>query len=83
MSGWPYTEPQEQRLFVWKEVTGIGRLEQIVYKYRASPTVRSLDFIIQCTISKRFIPQVDTKHRILMRHSSYIVLAACLVRLAL
>jgi hypothetical protein len=24
-----------------------GRIRQIVYKYRASPTVRSVDFIIQ------------------------------------
>jgi hypothetical protein len=59
MSGRFYIEPQEQRLFVCKEVTGIRRIEQIVYKYRASPTVRSIDFIIQCTIPKRFIPQVD------------------------
>jgi hypothetical protein len=29
-----------------------GRIGQIVYKYRASPTVRSIDFIIQCTIPK-------------------------------
>jgi hypothetical protein len=36
-----------------------GRIEQIVYKYSASPAVRSIDFIIQCTIPKRFIPQVD------------------------
>jgi hypothetical protein len=36
-----------------------GRTGQIVYKYRASPTVRSIDFIIQCTIPKSFIPQVD------------------------
>jgi hypothetical protein len=36
-----------------------GRLGQIVYKYGASPTVRPIDFIIQCTIPKIFIPQVD------------------------
>jgi len=36
-----------------------GRIEQIVYKYRASPTVRSIDFIIQCTIPKSSVPQVD------------------------
>jgi hypothetical protein len=29
-----------------------GRIVQIVYKYRASPTVRSIDFIIQCTTPK-------------------------------
>jgi hypothetical protein len=29
-----------------------GRIGRIVYKYRASPTVRSIDFIIQCTIPK-------------------------------
>ena len=36
-----------------------GRIGQIVCKYRAFPIVRSIDFIIQCTISKSFIPQVD------------------------
>jgi hypothetical protein len=36
-----------------------GRIGQYVYKYRASPTVRFIDFITQCTIPKRFIPQVD------------------------
>jgi hypothetical protein len=37
-----------------------GRIEQIVYKYRASPTVRSIDFIIPMHHSKSSIPQVDT-----------------------
>jgi hypothetical protein len=45
-----------------------GRIEQIVYKYRASPTVRSIDFTIQCTIPKKFIPQVDTQALALPRN---------------
>jgi hypothetical protein len=36
-----------------------GRIEQIVYKYMASPTVRSIDFIIPMHHSKRSIPQAD------------------------
>jgi hypothetical protein len=36
-----------------------GRMRQIVYKYKASPTVRSIDFIISMHHSKRSIPQVD------------------------
>jgi hypothetical protein len=52
MSGRFYTEPQEQSFFVWKEITGIRRLGQIVYKYRASPTVRSIDFIIHAPFPK-------------------------------
>jgi hypothetical protein len=36
-----------------------GRIRQIVYKYRASPTVRSIDFIIPMHHSKRSIPQVN------------------------
>jgi hypothetical protein len=36
-----------------------GIIEQIVYKYRASPTVRSIDFIIQMHHSQRSTPQVD------------------------
>jgi hypothetical protein len=36
-----------------------GRIDQIVYKYRASPTVRSIDFIIQMHRFQRSIPQVD------------------------
>jgi hypothetical protein len=47
------------RTLCWKKSVESGRIEQIVYKYRASPTVRSIDFIIQCTIPKRLIPQVD------------------------
>jgi hypothetical protein len=37
-----------------------GRIEQIVYKYRAPPTVRSIDFIIPMHHSKRSISQVDS-----------------------
>jgi hypothetical protein len=36
-----------------------GRIGQIVYKYRASPTVRSIDFIILMHHSQSSIPQVD------------------------
>jgi hypothetical protein len=36
-----------------------GRIRQIVYKYRAFPTVRSIDFIIPMHHSKSSIPQVD------------------------
>ena len=38
-----------------------GKIEQIVYKYRASPTVRSIDFIIPMHHSKSSIPQVDRR----------------------
>jgi hypothetical protein len=37
-----------------------GKIRQIVYKYRASPTDRSIDFIIPMHHFQRFIPQVDT-----------------------
>jgi hypothetical protein len=37
-----------------------GGIEQIVYKYRASPTVRSIDFIILIHHSQRSTLQVDT-----------------------
>jgi hypothetical protein len=30
-----------------------------MYKYRVSPTIRSIDFIIECTIPKSFILQVN------------------------
>jgi hypothetical protein len=36
-----------------------GRIRQIVYKYRSSPTVRSIDSIIPMHHSKRSILQVD------------------------
>jgi len=36
-----------------------GRIEHIVYKYRASPTDRFIDFIIPMHHFQRFIPQVD------------------------
>jgi hypothetical protein len=36
-----------------------GEIRQIVYKYRASPTVRSIDFITSMHHSKSSIPQVD------------------------
>jgi hypothetical protein len=36
-----------------------GRIRQIVYKYRASPTVRSIDFIIPMHHFQRFIPPFD------------------------
>jgi hypothetical protein len=35
------------------------RIGHFVYKYRASPTARSIDFIIQMHHSKSSIPQVD------------------------
>jgi hypothetical protein len=37
-----------------------GRIEEIVYKYRASPAVRSIDFIILVHHSQRSTLQVDS-----------------------
>jgi hypothetical protein len=43
-----------------------GRIEQIVYKYRTSPTVRSIDFITLMHHSKSSIPQVDSSKLLLI-----------------
>jgi hypothetical protein len=46
-----------------------GRIRQIVYKYGASPTDRSTDFIIPMHHFQRFIPQV---HRLWLTRSKRI-----------
>jgi hypothetical protein len=40
-----------------------GRIGQMVYKYRASPTVRSIDFIIPMHHSKDPFLKLTTRHR--------------------
>jgi hypothetical protein len=42
-----------------RELLESGRIRQIVYKYRAPPTVRSIDFIISMHYSQSSTPQVD------------------------
>jgi hypothetical protein len=59
MSGRFYTAHKNKDSLYGRRSLESGKIEQIVYIYRASPTVRSIDFIIQMHHSQRSTPQVD------------------------